>query len=694
MKTALGISTENRSELEVARMESPGSSGYDCPANIAADPEASKEWIQVVDRVRPFAEDPWWPKLVVEQPSPLERVCLQVLAEQLGLNWCLPCEDEGVMLLSKPSQTDHQVRRLLLQYSLSTTQKVLQFPELDQFELHCVETQVGMLGLGTQFHDADNQLSRLSVSKQPSSSEDSEERKEVSSEQQHESCRKMCRNKSLSRLSSSLKRSESFSSREALFGDNLRDNGYLARIGILQDCREIEQPAAQCTGAVPIPLPVPAGAVFADGKKKFALHRIESQRVINQSALLSSSLENTSFGLEPKQENVWYLQEPSADSITDTIAVFKSDSSEDVLTSTQDLVQGRSGFAQGQSHNREVAAYKLDHKAWAGVPATINYQTSIGGSNIEGSVQSFIEHDHSADEDDENNENGRNDYRRYPYGQVHRVGLLDIRLFNTDRHGGNLLVRGRGEDVSLIPIDHGLCLPDWKHLQMPTQPVWLMWEQAEIPFDKEVCSYVENLDLDADSLLLRKSEIEPESIVTFTLCHALMKGAVIGMKPCSYTLSDLGELVVQHTIDMPSTFSSWIQSAPVQEADSVVEWFNDNHLRLLTQHIATKMQRQYRIATNYVQGALDRELLQLAIESDRFGLDKSSQNQLALLLHDRGQLPSAAHSQLSSEEQMAECTREQLAQLREQVVQPWWKFATSLAEIGKRVGYQSLDKPF
>lgn len=248
-------------------------------------------------------------------------------------------------------------------------------------------------------------------------------------------------------------------------------------------------------------------------------------------------------------------------------------------------MQGRSGFAQGQSHNREVAAYKLDHKAWAGVPATINYQTSIGGSNIEGSVQSFIEHDHSADEDDENNENGRNDYRRYPYGQVHRVGLLDIRLFNTDRHGGNLLVRGRGEDVSLIPIDHGLCLPDWKHLQMPTQPVWLMWEQAEIPFDKEVCSYVENLDLDADSLLLRKSEIEPESIVTFTLCHALMKvpvvlecwselrsfaqlrccvqGAVIGMKPCSYTLSDLGELVVQHTIDMPSTFSSWIQSAPV-----------------------------------------------------------------------------------------------------------------------------------
>lgn len=43
MKTALGISTENRSELEVARMESPGSSGYDCPENIAADPEASKE---------------------------------------------------------------------------------------------------------------------------------------------------------------------------------------------------------------------------------------------------------------------------------------------------------------------------------------------------------------------------------------------------------------------------------------------------------------------------------------------------------------------------------------------------------------------------------------------------------------------------------------------------------------------------
>jgi hypothetical protein len=51
-----------------------------------------------------------------------------------------------------------------------------------------------------------------------------------------------------------------------------------------------------------------------------------------------------------------------------------------------------------------------------------------------------------------------------------QVGALDILLFNTDRHEGNLLLarrggracgRGLGGPVGkLVPIDHGLCLPE------------------------------------------------------------------------------------------------------------------------------------------------------------------------------------------------------------------------------------------
>ena len=40
--------------------------------------------------------------------------------------------------------------------------------------------------------------------------------------------------------------------------------------------------------------------------------------------------------------------------------------------------------------------------------------------------------------------------------------MLDIRLANADRHAGNILVcrddQGRG--MSLVPIDHGYCLPE------------------------------------------------------------------------------------------------------------------------------------------------------------------------------------------------------------------------------------------
>ena len=44
----------------------------------------------------------------------------------------------------------------------------------------------------------------------------------------------------------------------------------------------------------------------------------------------------------------------------------------------------------------QIAAYKLDHRAWAGVPPTIAYELQVEGKSREGSVQSFIDHNHSA----------------------------------------------------------------------------------------------------------------------------------------------------------------------------------------------------------------------------------------------------------------------------------------------------------
>ena len=73
---------------------------------------------------------------------------------------------------------------------------------------------------------------------------------------------------------------------------------------------------------------------------------------------------------------------------------------------------------------------------------------------------------------------------------VHRIAILDIRLLNTDRHAGNILVqrpKGSGGKLSaleqlnqpqcrLLPIDHGFCLPE--ALEPPFFE-WLHWPQVQ-----------------------------------------------------------------------------------------------------------------------------------------------------------------------------------------------------------------------
>ena len=132
----------------------------------------------------------------------------------------------------------------------------------------------------------------------------------------------------------------------------------------------------------------------------------------------------------------------------------------------------------GETGFREVAAYLLDHNNFAGVPLTMlvkvthsvfhvnedvncknktNRNRSQAHSKI-ASLQQFIPHDYDA------SDHGTSSL---PISSIHRIGILDIRIFNTDRHGGNLLVKNLDNGSScfeaqtkLIPIDHGLCLPE------------------------------------------------------------------------------------------------------------------------------------------------------------------------------------------------------------------------------------------
>lgn len=95
-----------------------------------------------------------------------------------------------------------------------------------------------------------------------------------------------------------------------------------------------------------------------------------------------------------------------------------------------------------------------------------------------GSLQEFVRHD------GDTSEQGAS---RFSTAHVHRIGILDLRLLNTDRHAGNMLCEppapgegsklGRfdGAKIGLVPIDHGFCLPE--ALEPPFFE-WLHWPQV------------------------------------------------------------------------------------------------------------------------------------------------------------------------------------------------------------------------
>ncbi|XP_072966958.1 phosphatidylinositol 4-kinase gamma 5-like [Typha angustifolia] len=211
----------------------------------------------------------------------------------------------------------------------------------------------------------------------------------------------------------------------------------------------------------------------------------------------------------------------------------------------------------GETGFREVAAYLLDYDHFARVPPTALVKITHSVFHINGRVtskdaktsdrkqqviskiasfQQFIPHDFDA------SDHGTSSF---PVAAVHRIGILDVRILNTDRHAGNLLVRkldvgiGRfGGLVELIPIDHGLCLPE--SLEDPYFE-WIHWPQASIPFSEDELAYIAKLDPMKDSEILRKElpMIREACLRVLVLCTIFLKeAATFGL-----CLAEIGEMM-------------------------------------------------------------------------------------------------------------------------------------------------------
>ena len=223
----------------------------------------------------------------------------------------------------------------------------------------------------------------------------------------------------------------------------------------------------------------------------------------------------------------------------------------DIEEGSQDL---KRGVIFGDAVWKESAAYLIDHGGFARVPTTKTGIAKIrkgveeaGVTQQVGSLQSYVAHLCSAE-----------DFgcSKFSTDDVHRIGLLDCRILNLDRHEGSILVT---RDHKLVPIDHGFSFPSWRELE-DVFFCWSSWKQAAEPFSNETKKYVAALDPLADTSTLLGHGIRHECVLTYVVCSLLVQiGVAAGL-----TLRDLGMIMqrnVSGAMELPSRLEVIVSKA-------------------------------------------------------------------------------------------------------------------------------------
>jgi len=268
------------------------------------------------------------------------------------------------------------------------------------------------------------------------------------------------------------------------------------------------------------------------------------------------------------------------------------------------------GIKLEETHRNEVAAYFLDHEGFAGVPLTTlvecnhyvfstkhkafkqqqqqNNNNNNNNNNVRkrsqtfpspppqqtiiepisefpkeyvtkvGSLQKYVEYEVQSWDMGPSH---------YPTREVHRIGVLDIRLLNLDRHGGNILVTKNFPNLSnydpwndlddteddyfhLVPIDHAFSLPDCSFLNgSDLWFEWFNWSQADLPFTEETLQYINKINIEADVELLLSLKIRKQCIKTMILTTSLLKYTALVLK---MNLKQIARLMIRENHNKPS----------------------------------------------------------------------------------------------------------------------------------------------
>lgn len=287
------------------------------------------------------------------------------------------------------------------------------------------------------------------------------------------------------------------------------------------------------------------------------------------------------------------------------MAVFKSEGEEGFA---------RRGILPGCGAVREEAAYLLDRLTGsvAGVPVTLRTAVPVGvlgrkledaagrkelerhspaarGGLVSGAVQSFVPGVLGAAEDFGMPRDLTSAARVVSTAAAQQIACLDIRLCNTDRHGGNLLFQyGQHGDIHPsasaadgiyrpVPIDHGCTLPRWWAMGEANFEAWADWPQVHAPCLPEVLDIIEAAVERREEAVRMLAELglEPAAQATYYIAVSLLYEGTVRH---GLSLACVAGLLSRNAINPGEP--SWLEARMVELASDVgmaLGWVEDSY---------------------------------------------------------------------------------------------------------------------
>jgi len=203
----------------------------------------------------------------------------------------------------------------------------------------------------------------------------------------------------------------------------------------------------------------------------------------------------------------------------------------------------------------------------ARVPVTTGATIEVDGESLEGAVQFFLD-DAAGFAEDFSMGKDLAQAVKVSQADAEALALLDLRVFNTDRHGGNLLLLGSIWPKTLGPIDHGCCLPPWWALGEARFEAWMDWPQlSDRPSDAARTLAAEaRRQLVRSCELLRELRLDVASIATLQICTCLV---AVGVADLGLPLAKLAQLMVREDYSEFSWLEERVLASATQEGAKV-----------------------------------------------------------------------------------------------------------------------------